>query len=383
MTPRFSPAWWYSQPSASASSRAAVPYVSWRPTTSTPDARMILSCFSRWWWTLVPPYQRFQLITRSSRGSDAPGRSDGSGRSEGPDRSEGPGRSEGSDASGASRVVIMSRSPAGVTSSRLSRTVRPGAAAIGASDGTASTAQPAASAEETPVRVSSTATQDAGSTPRARQAARYGSGAGLVRGVSSAVTVTAKRPAPRPSTTRSAMARGDAVTRAVGTPSAASASRSRSAPGLATTPERTRSANSRCRSAATSANGAPVARLSISAVCSTGRPSTSSSSASVSDLPSPAATCSTASHHSRSVSTRVPSMSNRTAWSGCWGRRCVSVAGVVWGMWGVTRLSLTGGRRPGRDAPAGSRSRRCPRPARWPRGSAGRPSPRCRRRAGR
>ena len=71
------------------------------------------------------------------------------------------------------------------------------------------------------------------------------------------------------------MARGDAVTRAVGTPSAASASSSWSAPGLATTPARTRTANSRCRSAASSANGAPVARLSISAVCSTGRPSTS------------------------------------------------------------------------------------------------------------
>lgn len=71
-----------------------------------------------------------------------------------------------------SRGPTRPRSRLGVTSSRLSTTVRPGAASIGASDGTASTAHPAASAELTPVEVSSTATQWAGSTSRARHAAR-------------------------------------------------------------------------------------------------------------------------------------------------------------------------------------------------------------------
>ena len=66
----------------------------------------------------------------------------------------------------------MALSSSTVTPARLARTVRPGAAPIGASEGTASTAHPAASAEATPVTVSSTATQAAGSTPRARQAAR-------------------------------------------------------------------------------------------------------------------------------------------------------------------------------------------------------------------
>src|SRR4051794_38549559 len=47
----------------------------------------------------------------------------------------------------------MARRSAGGTPTRLSRTVRPGAASIGASEDTASTAHPAASAELTPVWV--------------------------------------------------------------------------------------------------------------------------------------------------------------------------------------------------------------------------------------
>ncbi len=86
---------WWCRPRASASSRAALPPVSCRPTTSVPVSRMTLSCLARWPSTFVPPCQRFQLSTRSSRGS-------------------------------------MPRSRSGVTSSRLSHTVRPGASAIGA-----------------------------------------------------------------------------------------------------------------------------------------------------------------------------------------------------------------------------------------------------------
>ncbi len=93
---------------------------------------------------------------------------------------------------------------------------------------------------------------------------------------------------------------------------ARASSRSR-APGRGTMPARTRPTNSWCSRSASSAAEAPVVAASHSAVCSTGRPSTSGWSASVRGR---SATCSTASHHCSSVSTSVPSISNRTACSG-------------------------------------------------------------------
>jgi hypothetical protein len=54
------------------------------------------------------------------------------------------------------------------------------------------TVRPAAAAELTPIALSSMAKLAGGSIPSARQAARYGSGAGLGRGTSSALTAAAK-----------------------------------------------------------------------------------------------------------------------------------------------------------------------------------------------
>ncbi len=73
---------------------------------------------------------------------------------------------------GAGASATRARSRCGVASSSEPSTVRPGAGSIRATEGTARTWQPAASAEATPVGVSSTATQAAGGTRRARQAAR-------------------------------------------------------------------------------------------------------------------------------------------------------------------------------------------------------------------
>ena len=59
--------------------------------------------------------------------------------------------------------------------------MRRAAGAMGATEGTATTWQPAASAAATPVAVSSMTAHRAGSAPRPAAANRYGSGCGLVR----------------------------------------------------------------------------------------------------------------------------------------------------------------------------------------------------------
>lgn len=112
--------------------------------------------------------------------------------------------------------VTRPRRKARSTSSRERTTTRPDAGAIGATDGTATTRQPAASAAATPVAVSSMTAQRSGAAPNPDAAVRYGSGCGLVRVTSSPATVRAKWWRPTDSSTRSMIRRCEAETRAVG-----------------------------------------------------------------------------------------------------------------------------------------------------------------------
>jgi hypothetical protein len=114
-------------------------------------------------------------------------------------------------------------------------TVRPGAAGIGSSDGTANTWQPAASADATPFGESSSAAHRSADTPSSLAARRYGSGSGLVWITSFAQTVTSKL-RPVLSSTASIKLRSDEVTSACGSPAALTCASSDNAPGWSGTP---------------------------------------------------------------------------------------------------------------------------------------------------
>ena len=128
-----------------------------------------------------------------------------------------------------------------VTFSNDSTTVTRSRPSIGTACGTATTWQPAACPEPTPVGESSSTTQCAGSTPSSSAARRYGSGCGLPRTTSLPETVNRKCSAPIEGSEASMIRRDDAETRATGTPRASSSSSSRLAPGSIGTPVRSRS----------------------------------------------------------------------------------------------------------------------------------------------
>src|SRR6516165_9807271 len=105
---------------------------------------------------------------------------------------------------------------------------------MGTSDGTATTRQPAAVADATPLGESSSTTQPAGSASSSLTARRYGSGSGLVAVASSAQTVTGNV-MPVAASTASANSRCDEVTSAYGSPAPATSASSSRAPGRTTT----------------------------------------------------------------------------------------------------------------------------------------------------
>src|SRR3954447_196305 len=117
-------------------------------------------------------------------------------------------------------------------------TGRLGRASMGATEGTATTTQPAASADCTPEAASSSATQAAGTTPSFSHAVRYGSGSGFPRVISSPTTATSNRSVPIRSSAASTRMRYDDDTSAVGTPRLRTASTSSSAPSCSGRPAR-------------------------------------------------------------------------------------------------------------------------------------------------
>src|SRR5215472_1078313 len=202
-----------------------------------------------------------------------------------------------------------------VRSSRDRTTVRPGAGAMGSSDGTANTRQPAASADATPLGESSRAKQSHGDTPTSLAASRYGSGSGLVAVTSSAHTSTSNR-SPVLTRTASMKLRSDEVTKARGSPAAATAVSNSRAPGRNGTPSRrTRSAMSAMSHSPMASAGAGSAALAsrYRTVRSRLPPSSAAWSASVQPEPSRAMTERSAASHSGSESISNPSMSNSTA----------------------------------------------------------------------
>jgi hypothetical protein len=193
--------------------------------------------------------------------------------------------------------------------------VRPAAAGMGTSDGTANTRQPAASADATPLGESSRAKQSPGSTPTSLAASRYGSGSGLVAVTSSAHTSTSNR-IPVLASTASIKPRSDEVTSAFGRPARLTAASSSRAPGWTGMPSRrTRSVMSDMSHSATSSGG--WGRVAFDSRYRSERsklpPSSCAWSASLQSAPSLAMMAVSASSQIGSESISSPSMSNRTA----------------------------------------------------------------------
>ena len=114
---------------------------------------------------------------------------------------------------------------------RVGTMIRPGAAGMATMFGTATTTQPAAVADSTPVGESSMATHCTGSTPSRDAARRYGSGCGLPWRTASPVITAWNVIGASASTTASVSRLQDIVTSAHGTPLALRSASRRRAPG--------------------------------------------------------------------------------------------------------------------------------------------------------
>src|SRR5580704_11748501 len=225
-----------------------------------------------------------------------------------------PRRGAGRGAAWPQREGTSLRSRARSTSRSDAATTRPGRAGIGTRLGTATTLQPAASAEATPFGESSRATHDRGSAPSSEAASRYGSGAGLLVATSSAHTVAVK-PTPSCSSTATMIGRSDDVTRACGSPAARTSASSSRAPGsmvrfrdissdvMPSTSHRPTSSRLAGRSALASR---------YETVCDSEPPTRACWSAALHSPCSRAMTAHSASNQIGSESTSSPSMSNRT-----------------------------------------------------------------------